>query len=347
MPAIVLFQVLVLGPTACSASTGSPRTSGEAPRVLGLGALGRAPFAVIPLFVDRYHEKWVEQFLPQALGLTAMPDFPSMVLVLLAALLVVRSLGEARFRRPRSRDSLPERLEASNPRTYLLRRRSGSRIRRRTTLACRGFAFALGAPPQPSSSSRTGRTRAWATLPAVSPEEIRSAPRACRSRSTSTATSSSTSITGSEQMNHFREFFWSARSHSGRRSPACIAVFRVRRVPRSPRCSLAGSAAFLVVKGFSPRADIEANTFWRLLMPAWPAYLLLFASIPLLVPTAPADSAKGFALPAEPPDRSRAGSWSSAIADPARSSGCHVRFEPDRAAVAPALVQEIPAPRRS
>jgi hypothetical protein len=43
--------------------------------------------------------------------------------------------------------------------------------------------------------------------------------------------------------------------------------------------------AFLVVKGFSPRASIEANTFWRLLMPAWPAYLLLVASIPLLVPT--------------------------------------------------------------
>ncbi len=39
------------------------------------------------------------------------------------------------------------------------------------------------------------------------------------------------------------------------------------------------------MKGFSPRADIQANTFWRLLMPAWPAYLLLFASIPLLVPT--------------------------------------------------------------
>jgi hypothetical protein len=44
-------------------------------------------------------------------------------------------------------------------------------------------------------------------------------------------------------------------------------------------------AAFIVVKGFSPRASIEANTFWRLLLPAWPAYLLLFASIPLLVPT--------------------------------------------------------------
>ena len=44
-------------------------------------------------------------------------------------------------------------------------------------------------------------------------------------------------------------------------------------------------AAFLVVKGFSERATIESGSFWRLLMPAWPAYLLLFAAIPLLVPT--------------------------------------------------------------
>ena len=43
--------------------------------------------------------------------------------------------------------------------------------------------------------------------------------------------------------------------------------------------------AFILVKGFNENADIQANTFWRLLMPAWPAYLLLFAAIPLLVPT--------------------------------------------------------------
>ena len=65
------------------------------------------------------------------------------------------------------------------------------------------------------------------------------------------------------------------------------AASRSLRVRRGAIAALLGGwlAAFLVVKGFSPRADIQANTFWRLLMPAWPAYLLLFASIPLLVPT--------------------------------------------------------------
>src|SRR5512139_1178389 len=56
---------------------------------------------------------------------------------------------------------------------------------------------------------------------------------------------------------------------------------------RGPIAALLGGwlGAFVVVKGFSERASIEANTFWRLMLPAWPAYLLLFASIPLLVPT--------------------------------------------------------------
>ena len=63
-----------------------------------------------------------------------------------------------------------------------------------------------------------------------------------------------------------------------------VAVLRVR---RGAVAALLGGwlGAFLVVKGFSTAGDIEANTFWRLLMPAWPAYLLLVASIPLLVPT--------------------------------------------------------------
>ena len=52
-----------------------------------------APYAAIPLFVERYRERWTEQFLPQATGLTAMADYPSMVLVLVAAYFITRSLS--------------------------------------------------------------------------------------------------------------------------------------------------------------------------------------------------------------------------------------------------------------
>ena len=85
-------------------------------------------------------------------------------------------------------------------------------------------------------------------------------------------------------MDQLREFFLSARVAQWAPIAGLVAVLRVRRGPIA--ALLAGwLAAFLVVKGFSPRATIESGSFWRLLMPAWPAYLLLFASIPLLVPT--------------------------------------------------------------
>jgi hypothetical protein len=87
-----------------------------------------------------------------------------------------------------------------------------------------------------------------------------------------------------QQMNYLREFFWSARLVQWAPFAGLLAVARVRR--GAVAALLAGwLGAFILVKGFSTRADIQANTFWRLLMPAWPAYLLLLASIPLLVPT--------------------------------------------------------------
>jgi hypothetical protein len=42
------------------------------------------PYVVVPLWDHRYHAKYVEQFLPQALGLTGLGDFPSMVALLVA-----------------------------------------------------------------------------------------------------------------------------------------------------------------------------------------------------------------------------------------------------------------------
>jgi hypothetical protein len=86
------------------------------------------------------------------------------------------------------------------------------------------------------------------------------------------------------QMDQLREFFWSARLAQWAPVAGLMAVLRIR---RGAIAALLGGwlAAFLLVKGFSPRATIESGSFWRLLMPAWPAYLLLLASIPLLVPT--------------------------------------------------------------
>jgi hypothetical protein len=87
-----------------------------------------------------------------------------------------------------------------------------------------------------------------------------------------------------EQMDALREFFWSQRLAQWAPLAGVLAVLSLR---RGAIAALLGGwlAAFLVVKGFSPLASIESGSFWRLLMPAWPAYLLLFSTIPLLVPT--------------------------------------------------------------
>ena len=162
MPVIVLLQVLVLAPIALLCVYGVASHIGG--RLLGYWAATLwvvAPFAVIPLFVDRYHEKWVEQFLPQALGLTAMPDFPSMVLVLLAALLVVRSLGDARLTDAVLAGLVAGAAAGLKPPNYLLPSVPSSR-----TLShdrWRGGARSCSRSSRASSSSPTGRRRGWAT----------------------------------------------------------------------------------------------------------------------------------------------------------------------------------------
>src|SRR5262245_44391837 len=50
------------------------------------------------MFVQRYHQKYVEIALPQQLGLTVLGDFPSMVCLLVTAYLIVRALDSGDWR---------------------------------------------------------------------------------------------------------------------------------------------------------------------------------------------------------------------------------------------------------
>ena len=64
LPALVVLNVLVLGPIGLVCVYGIAAHIGG--RLLGYWTALLwviAPYAAIPLFVDRYHEKWTEQFL--------------------------------------------------------------------------------------------------------------------------------------------------------------------------------------------------------------------------------------------------------------------------------------------
>ena len=211
-----------------------------------------------------------------------MPDFPSMVLVLAAALLVVRSLADARLWDVALAGLVAGTAGALKPPNYLFV--VGAVLAYLVARRLRGsVVFLARARPEHRSSSRSGRTGASATSRPTSLEETRVALGSGLPRLNYERYVQLDWAHWREQMDSLREFFWSARLAQWAPLAGLLAVVRVH---RTPVAALLGGwlGAFILVKGFDDRADIQANTFWRLLMPAWPAYLLLFASIPLLVP---------------------------------------------------------------
>jgi hypothetical protein len=91
-------------------------------------------------------------------------------------------------------------------------------------------------------------------------------------------------------LNGLREHFWVARVMEWLPVAGCIAL-----LARSRRAFLlVGSwfIVFLLAKGTYIPASIEDASFFRILMPAFPAYLLLAAAVVLLVPGARARPAR-------------------------------------------------------
>jgi hypothetical protein len=97
MPFIVLLNVLVLTPVALVAAYGIGQRIGG--RLFGYWTASL--WIVVPIigikYTDAgYHQRYSELLLPQALGLTAMSDFPSLVVSIVAAFFTVRAVQEAR-----------------------------------------------------------------------------------------------------------------------------------------------------------------------------------------------------------------------------------------------------------
>jgi hypothetical protein len=285
IPPVMALNVLVLGPVALLCIYGIASQIGG--RLLGYWASFLwvvAPFAAIPLFVDRYQERWTEHFLPQALGLTTLSDFPSMVVVLASAYFVVRSLDAGRLADATMAGVLLGAAAGMKPPNLIMG--VGAALAYLVARRLReGTAFGVAVVPSLLVIA-LWKERGLGEIPAFA---LEGAQIAAGSTIAVLAVDWDSYLEldvehWKSQMNLLREFFFSARVAQWAPFAGLLAVLRVRRAPIA--ALLAGwLAAFLLVKGFSTRADIQANTFWRLLMPAWPAYLLLFASIPLLVPT--------------------------------------------------------------
>jgi hypothetical protein len=80
----------------------------------------------------------------------------------------------------------------------------------------------------------------------------------------------------------FREYTWSARVFEFVPLAGVIAV--ARRSPAFAVLLALWLGAFFAVVGSRPDVAVVDGSFWTALLPAWPAYFLLGASLPLLVP---------------------------------------------------------------
>lgn len=284
LPPIIGLNVLVLGPVALASVYAIAHRIGG--RGLGLyaGLLWvMAPYLAIPFFRDDYHDRYVEQFLPQALGLTALADYPSMVCLLIAAWLLVRALDALDWTWAASAGlatGVAATIKPANlpflvgPALLLLLSRHWRTV----------VPYAAGILP-PLLLLALWKQRGLGTVPAFALEETRLAGATLLAANPLERYAHIDWDTFRHNMASLREYSYSVRVLQWIPFAGAIAVAR-RSLPLSGL--LAGwCGAFLLLKGTAPQSTVDSGSFFRLLMPGFPAYFLLFASLPLLLPGLP------------------------------------------------------------
>ena len=288
LPLTTVLQVGVLAPIATLAVYDiGARLAGRLAGVWCAAAFAVAPFVAIPYFVQRYHDSWVDQFLPQALGLTQQADFPSVVAVLVSVAFTVRALRAFAYREAVLAGTFAGVALAFKPANALFL--GGPLValalaRRWTHLPL--FLVSLA----PALLALTlWKARGLGEVPLFAQGE---ATRLAAGLDDPVMVSATSWLdrtvrldldTWRENMSNIREFTWSARVLQFLPLAGAIAVAR-RSVPAAG-LFLTWLLGYVVVKGAADVATVESGSFWRLIMPALPAFVLLAASVPLLVPT--------------------------------------------------------------
>ena len=287
LPLTMVLQVGVLGPIATLAVYDiGARLAGRLAGLWCAAAFVAAPFVAIPYVVQRYHDSWVDQFLPQALGLTQQADFPSVVAVLVSAALTVRALQAGMQREAVLAGTVAGVALALKPANalFLVGPLLAFLVARRLDHAAL-FALALG----PSLLALTiWKARGLGEVPLFAADELTLAAGLAEPPLGSVTSWFDRTVdldfdTWKQNMSNLREFSWSARVAQFLPLAGALAVARVS-VPAAALL-LGWLLGYVVVKGAADVATVESGSYWRLIMPALPAFAILSASVPLLVPT--------------------------------------------------------------
>src|SRR5438067_2271212 len=290
LPFVVLFQTIVLLPVAIGCVYGITARIGG--RLLGYFAAALwvfAPFLSIPLWDHRYHAKFIEQFLPQAFGMTGMGDFPSMVALLVAGYFCIRALDTGEWLDAGLGGLAAGFAIGIKPANalFLAGPLLGFGVARRWR---EGAAFGVALTPNLLALA-LWKYRGLGHLPIITP-----APKALAAGAASVWPGGGLPLAivvsryfhfdwsrMNDNYRELREFFWSVRLLQWLPIAGFIGAAR-RSWPKA--LLLAGwIGAFVLVKGSSDAGSIESGILLRLFLPGFAPFLIFTAMIPLLLPT--------------------------------------------------------------
>ena len=257
---VTTVHVVVLGPLAsyCLLELGR-RIAGRMFALLAAAVWLLGPIVVVPLFVGAYRDTYVDNVLPAFYGLTVGPAYLAMVLSLASAMLALRAVAGA------ARAAFAAGLLAA------------------AAIACLpvGAGIAVGVVLALVVARRwRGVGEALAGIAAGLAPTLIWRHRALETPAFTLGHPSWNGFQGS--MANIREFFYSNRMLQWLPVAGAIGMFRLSR----PAAALtAGWVAAATIVGVATPTSFDKGRFFLDLIPAWPAYALLVAAIPALVPT--------------------------------------------------------------
>jgi hypothetical protein len=285
IPAIVLVNVLFLMPVAMAAMYGIGERLGG--RLFGYWVLLVwlvVPFAGIRYTNAGYHQKYTEISLPQTFGLTALSDFPSMVMLAVAAYFLVRALQRFTWFDAVAAGLFAGFAIGTKPSNALfLFAATASLVVARAWRTAIAFALAL-APT--GVALAFWKWRGLGYLPLLHAEQtVRLALGAGAAPLGAVNVSKYLYFDWSHlstNLSSIREHFWSLRLLEW--LPIAGMTALARRRLRWAILFGVWFLAYVIVKGSDPLGNIEDASLLRMLIPAIPAFVLLLAALPFLVP---------------------------------------------------------------
>lgn len=257
---VTAVNVIVLAPLAtyCLLEVGR-RIAGRAFAIAATATWLLGPLVVIPLFVPKYHDTYVNDVLPVLYGLTVGPAFVAMVLSLAAAMFAMRAVADA----PRAGFAAGLLAAAA---IGLLPVGAG---------IAAGVLCALAIARRWRQAGEALIGLAAGLVPTLIWRQ-----RALEDAMISTG--HPTWVGFQQSMANVREYFYSNRLLQWLPVAGAIGMARLR----SPAAGLTAAwVAVAAIVAVATPAAFDGGRFFVNLVPAWPAYALLVAAIPALVPT--------------------------------------------------------------